>query len=92
MELYQNRIVVKVETSTLTNDIVQNDLRSFDRIACVLSDVQNMGYEIILVSSGAIAVGTNKLQLKTRPKIMRLKQAAAAVGQCSIMNSPQRRL
>lgn len=85
MGLYQNRIVVKVGTSTLTNDIGQNDLRSFDRLACVLSDVQNMGYEIILVSSGAIAIGANKLLMKTRPTSMRLKQAAAAVGQCSIM-------
>lgn len=86
MGLYHNRIVIKVGTSTLTNDIGQNDLRSFDRIACVLSDIQNMGYEIILVSSGAIAVGANKLQMKTRPTTMRLKQAAAAVGQCSIMH------
>lgn len=85
MGLYQNRIVVKVGTSTLTNDLGKSDLRSFDRIACVLSDIQNMGYEVILVSSGAIAVGANKLQMKTRPTSMRLKQAAAAVGQCSIM-------
>ncbi|MFC4598176.1 glutamate 5-kinase [Cohnella hongkongensis] len=85
LSLYQNRIVVKVGTSTLTNDIGKSDLRSFDRIACVLSDIQNMGHEVILVSSGAIAVGTNKLQMKTRPTSMRLKQAAAAVGQCSIM-------
>lgn len=84
MGLYQNRIVVKVGTSTLTNEVGQSDLRSFDRLACVLSDIQNMGYEVILVSSGAIAVGTNKLK-KTRPTSMRLKQAAAAVGQCSIM-------
>jgi len=85
LSLYQNRIVVKVGTSTLTNNLGKSDLRSFDRIACVLSDVQNMGYEVILVSSGAIAVGTNKLQMKTRPTSLRLKQAAAAVGQCSIM-------
>lgn len=38
-----------------------------------------------MVSSGAIAVGTNKLNMKTRPTSMRMKQAAAAVGQCSIM-------
>lgn len=85
MGLYQNRIVVKVGTSTLTNEIGQNDLRSFDRLACVLADVQNMGYEVILVSSGAIAAGANKLRMKKRPTSMRLKQAAAAVGQCSIM-------
>lgn len=85
MGLYQNRIVVKVGTSTLTNEMGKSDLRSFDRLACVLSDIQNMGYEVILVSSGAIAVGTNKLKMKIRPSSMRLKQAAAAVGQCSIM-------
>ena len=85
MGLYQNRIVVKVGTSTLTNEMGKNNLRSFDRLACALSDIQNLGYEVILVSSGAIAVGANKLNMKTRPTSMRLKQAAAAVGQCSIM-------
>lgn len=85
MGLYQNRIVVKVGTSTLTNEMGKSDLRSFDRLACVLSDIQNMGYEVILVSSGAIAVGTNKMNLKERPSSMRMKQAAAAVGQCNIM-------
>lgn len=85
MGLYQNRIVIKVGTSTLTNEMGKNDLRSFDRLACAISDVQNLGYEVILVSSGAIAVGRNKLNMKTHPDSMRLKQAAAAVGQCSIM-------
>ena len=85
MNLYQNRIVVKVGTSTLTNELGNGDLRSFDRLACVLSDVQNMGYEVILVSSGAIAIGTGTLKMSSRPTVMRLKQAAAAVGQCRIM-------
>ena len=85
MKPYQNRIVVKVGTSTLTNELGKSDLRCFDRLACVLSDIQNMGYEVILVSSGAIAVGRNKLKMKTQPTSMRHKQAAAAVGQCSIM-------
>ena len=85
MGLYQNRIVVKVGTSTLTNEMGKSDLRSFDRLTCVMYDIQNMGYEVILVSSGAIAVGTNKLNIKERPSSMRMKQAAAAVGQCSMM-------
>ena len=85
MELYHNRIVVKVGTSTLTNELGKSDLRAFDKLACVLADVQNMGYEIILVSSGAIAVGAERLRMKTRATAMRLKQAAAAVGQCRIM-------
>lgn len=85
MSLYKNRIVVKVGTSTLTNDMGKTNLRIFDRLCCVLADIQNRGYEVILVSSGAIAVGSNKLKLKSRPESMRMKQAAAAVGQCSIM-------
>lgn len=85
MGSYQNRIVVKVGTSTLTNEMGKSNLRSFDHLARVLSDIQNMGYEVVLVSSGAIAVGTNKLNMKERPTAMRMKQAAAAVGQCSIM-------
>lgn len=84
--LYQNRIVVKVGTSTLTNENGKTDLRIFDRLALVLSDIQNMGYEVILVSSGAIAVGANKMKAKERPTSLRMKQAAAAVGQCSIMH------
>ena len=40
---------------------------------------------MILVSSGAIAIGIHKLNMKERPSSIRMKQAAAAVGQCSIM-------
>ena len=86
MGLYRNRIVVKVGTSTLTNDQGANNLRSFDRLACVLSDIQNMGQDVVLVSSGAIALGANRMRMKSRPAAMREKQAAAAVGQCSLMN------
>lgn len=76
MNLYSNRIVVKVGTSTITNEVGKTDLRALDRLVCVLSDVQNMGYEVILVSSGAIAVGANKLNMKSKPSSMRMKQAA----------------
>ena len=85
MTHYHNRIVVKVGTSTLTNEMGLSDFKAFDKLACVLSDIQNKGYEVILVSSGAIAVGMHKLGMKTKPESMRLKQAAAAVGQCRIM-------
>ena len=42
MSLYKNRIVVKVGTSTLTNEAGRSDLRSFGRIACVLSDIDGL--------------------------------------------------
>lgn len=85
MTLFQNRIVVKVGTSTLTNEVGKTNLRAFDKLALVLSDIHNLGYEVVLVSSGAIAVGSNKLNLKHKPDTMRMKQAAAAVGQCQNM-------
>ncbi|MGI6019910.1 MAG: glutamate 5-kinase [Lachnospiraceae bacterium] len=79
------RIVVKVGTSTLTNELGNSNLNRMEQLVLALSDIQNMGNEVILVSSGAIAVGANKLHLKEKPTDMRMKQAAAAVGQCENM-------
>ncbi len=62
------------------------NLREMDALARVLSDLKNMGHEIILVSSGAIGIGTGKLGLPARPSDLRGKQAAAAVGQCEMMH------
>lgn len=85
MGLKKRRIVFKIGTSTLTNEEGKSNLRRMEKLALVLSDLQNMGNEIVLVSSGAIAVGANKMRLTERPTSMRMKQAAAAVGQCENM-------
>ena len=85
MGLKKRRIVFKIGTSTLTNEEGKSNLRRMEKLALVLSDLQNMGNEIVLVSSGAIAVGANKMRLAERPTSMRMKQAAAAVGQCENM-------
>ncbi len=81
----KKRIVVKVGTSTLTNELGNSNLRRMDELALAISDAQNMGNELILVSSGAIAVGANKLRLPGSPSSLDMKQAAAAVGQCELM-------
>ena len=81
----KNRIVVKVGTSTLTHENGNSNLRAFEDLAFALSDMQNRGSEVILVSSGAIAIGAQKMHLPEKPKELRLKQAAAAVGQCENM-------
>ena len=81
----KNRIVIKVGTSTLTNELGNSDLRTVEQLALVLADIQNMGHEVILVSSGAIAIGAQKMHLAEKPKELRMKQAAAAVGQCENM-------
>ena len=85
MGIRRNRIVVKVGTSTLTNENGQSNLREMEKLSRTLADIQNLGNEVVLVSSGAIAVGANKLHLPEKPTEMRMKQAAAAVGQCENM-------
>lgn len=80
------RIVVKVGTSTLTYDNGNINLTRIEKLTMVLSDMMNSGKEVVLVSSGAIGVGVNKLKLKDKPKSIREKQAVAAVGQCELMH------
>jgi len=80
------RVVIKVGTSTLTRDNGSANLRNMDHLARTLSDLAGMGHEVILVTSGAIGIGTGKLHLKQRPTQLRQKQAAAAVGQCEMMH------
>lgn len=79
------RVVIKVGTSSLTYDNGKINLRRIDKLCKVLSDLQNSGKEIVLVSSGAVGVGVGKLGLKKRPKLIREKQAVASVGQCELM-------
>jgi len=86
MSLFEKRIVIKVGTSTLTHENGTLNLRLFDRLARVLTDIRNAGYEVILVSSGAIAVGAAHLRMAEKPTELRLKQAAAAVGQSELMH------
>ncbi len=79
------RIVVKVGTSTLAHPTGRLNILRMEKLCKVLSDLKNMGHEIILVSSGAIAMGFGKLNLSERPKDVPTKQASAAVGQCELM-------
>lgn len=79
------RIVVKVGTSTLAHPTGRLNIQRMEKLCKVLSDLKNMGHEIILVSSGAIAMGFGKLNLSERLKDVPTKQASAAVGQCELM-------
>lgn len=79
------RTIVKVGTSTLTYDNGKINYRRIEKLCKVLSDLQNSGEEIILVSSGAIGVGMGKMGLSKRPTENKKKQALAAIGQCELM-------
>ena len=79
------RIVVKVGTSTLTHKTGKTNIARIAKLVSVLSDLKNAGYQIILVSSGAIAIGMSRLRLEEKPKEAKKLQAAAAVGQSELM-------
>lgn len=78
-------VVVKIGTSTLTYENGKLNLRRIEYLCRTLSDLQNSGRRIVLVSSGEIGVGVGKLGLARRPDETAKKQALAAVGQCELM-------
>ena len=53
----KRRIVIKVGTSTLTHASGQLNIRVVEELVKVISDIKNSGYEIVLVTSGAIGLG-----------------------------------
>ena len=61
------------------------NIRRVENLVKTLADLQNAGHEIVLVSSGAIALGMGKLGMTKRPSDTPGKQACAAVGQCELM-------
>lgn len=81
------RIVVKVGSSTITHSNGKCDFARIDRLARELADWQNRGKQMILVTSGAVAVGVDRLGLPEKPKTIPGKQAAAAVGQGILMHT-----
>jgi glutamate 5-kinase len=79
------RIVVKVGSAVLTASQGGLDLDHIQGFSDSLSRILKDGYELVLVSSGAIAAGTKKIGLRRRPSSIPEKQAAAAVGQARLM-------
>ncbi len=79
------RVVVKIGSSTLTHNTGHLNLRRMNRLIEVLADIKNSGAELVIVTSGAVAIGSGKLGFSKKPDDMATKQAAAAVGQCELM-------
>lgn len=82
-----SRIVVKVGTSTLTYSTGLINIRKVESLVRCLSDLQNSGKQVVLVSSGAVSSGFAKIGFPVGHAITtEEKQAAAAVGQCELIN------
>lgn len=82
----KKRIVIKVGTSSLTHpETGSTDLITLEKLVRELTDLHNRGKEVILVSSGAIAVGRKTVGMKERPTKLSTKQACASIGQARLM-------
>lgn len=76
------RLVVKIGSSTLTTDEGRVDHEYLDALALQISQVRAQGWQVVIVSSGAIACGLERLGMSgERPDDMPTLQAAASVGQ-----------
>ncbi len=82
----KKRIVIKIGSSSLMHESTgKMNLLKIEKLVRLIVDLKNSGKEIVLVSSGAIAVGRNTIGLETRPNERDLKQACAAIGQAKLM-------
>ncbi|MBI4842723.1 MAG: glutamate 5-kinase [Nitrospirae bacterium] len=79
------RIVIKIGSNILASAEEGLNTRRMRVIAKEISEITDTGAEAVIVSSGAVAAGLKKLGLKVKPKDIKLKQAAAAIGQSSLM-------
>ena len=81
------RIVIKIGTSSLTKDDGKLNFNKIDELSKIICELFAKGKEILLVSSGAISAGVEKLNLSERPSEIATKQAVACVGQNALMQA-----
>lgn len=81
----KDKIIIKIGTSSLTHSNGRINFQRIEKLAMVISDLKNAGKHVILVTSGAIAVGAGKLGLSQRPSKLAEKQALAAIGQAELI-------
>lgn len=82
----KKRVVIKVGSSSLIHkETGRLDLRKLEVLVREISDLHNQGKDVVLVTSGAVAVGSAALGLNERPRELKVKQACSAVGQARLM-------
>lgn len=79
------RIVVKVGTNVVMRDTGEVAIARLYTLVESIAALRRAGRDVVLVSSGAIGLGTKRLALLERPKTLAFKQACAAVGQGRLM-------
>ncbi len=84
------RVVVKVGTSTLVQASGKPDLQRMDRLVREIVCLKNAGREMLLVTSGAIAIGMDSIGMLKKPTAIPARQALAAIGQSRLMTLYQK--
>lgn len=79
------KLVIKIGSNILADSKEGLNIKRISSLVREISSIHDSDYDIAIVSSGAIAAGMKKLGLKKRPIDIKLKQAAAAVGQSSLI-------
>lgn len=83
----RKRIVIKIGSSSLTSLHGEISRRKLERLVNEVAELKDNGYEVLLVSSGAVAAGYRKLGCLERPTTLPEKQAAASIGQGLLMEA-----
>jgi glutamate 5-kinase len=79
------RVVIKLGSYVLTTPSFKLDRKVFSDVIQTIAETRERNIETVLVSSGAIASAMGTLGLSERPKLIPQEQAAAAIGQISLM-------
>lgn len=82
----KQRWVIKLGTGILSDSQGRLDLKQFQNLVSQIATLTKRGYEIILVSSGAVGAGMGILHMKLRPTRLRELRACAAIGQPQLMH------
>lgn len=80
-------LIVKIGSSSLTSPAGDLNERKIHYYAQEIASLQKLGYEVMLVSSGAVAAGFKKIGYPSRPVNIHERQASAAVGQALLMQA-----
>ena len=86
------KIVIKIGSSLVASESNVVEVNFIRKISSQIKELINLGYEVILVSSGAIACGMKLWNLDQRPQQIEKLQALSAVGQIDLINSYQNEL
>jgi len=80
-----DKIVIKIGTSVLADSSGKVDYSRMKKLVDDVAEIKNKGKDIMLVTSGAIGAGMAELDIKERPRDVKMQQACAAIGQSVIM-------